>query len=152
MTTRRQFLFAATTLPLAAAVLPTAAVAADPFFYQSRGLAIAGYDPVAYFTDSAPVKGDASFESDWKGARFRFSSAANKATFDADPEAFAPQYGGYCAWAVAQGFTAGIDPDAWHIENDKLYLNYSNRIRRRWLRDVPGNITKGDANWPHVLG
>ena len=120
--------------------------------YQRKGLAIDGYDPVAYFTESDAVRGSADFEADWNGATFRFASAANKAAFEADPEAYAPQYGGYCAWAVSQGYTAKIDPDAWSIENDKLYLNFSRRIRRKWLRDVEGNIAKGDANWPSVLG
>ena len=152
MTTRRQFLTAAATLPVAAAVFPNLAIAGEPPVYQRRGFAIDGYDPVAYFTDADAVRGDDAHTSEWNGATFRFASAANKETFDADPETYAPQYGGYCAWAVANGYTAKIDPDAWSIENGKLYLNFSKRIRRRWLKDVPGNIAKGDANWPSVLG
>ena len=114
-------------------------------------LAVSGHDPVAYFREGRPVKGSADFTVSWKGAEWRFASAANRDAFKADPEAFAPQYGGYCAWAVSQGYTASTDPEAWHIENGKLYLNYSKEVRAQWRRDIPGNIAKGDANWPGVL-
>ena len=103
--------------------------------------------------DGAPhSKGDTDHSSTWNGATWRFASADNKAAFDANPDAYAPQYGGYCAYAVANGYTAKTDPDAWSIVDGKLYLNYSRRVRTRWLEDVPGNIAKGDANWPSVLG
>ena len=78
------------------------------------------------------------------------SSAANRDRFAADPEKYAPQYGGYCAWAVAQGYTAKIDPEAWRIVDGKLYLNYSKDVQTQWSEDIPGNITKGDANWPKL--
>ena len=84
-------------------------------------------------------------------ATWRFSSAANLAAFEADPEAYAPQYGGYCAWAVSQGYTASTDPTAWRIVDGKLYLNYSQGVQRRWEQDIPGNIVKADTNWPKVL-
>lgn len=125
------------------------ALAIDPVFAK-RGLAIRGYDPVAYFTESKPVKGKAEFTHEHEGAVWRFASAANRDAFAAEPERFAPQYGGYCAWAVAQGYTASIDPDAWRIESGKLYLNYSKSVQRRWERDIPGNIAKGDTNWPGI--
>src|SRR3546814_16837754 len=70
----------------------------------------------------------------------------------ADPALYAPQYGGYCAWAVAQGYTASTDPAAWHIEGGKLYLNYSLSVPEDWEEDIPGNIVKGDANWPGQIG
>ena len=84
-------------------------------------------------------------------ATFRFSSAANLAKFKASPAAYAPQYGGYCAWAVANGYTAKGDPKQWRIVNGKLYLNYNAEIQSRWVKDIPGFIRKGDANWPAVL-
>ncbi len=85
------------------------------------------------------------------GANWRFSSAANRDRFAANPTQYAPQYGGFCAWAVSQGYSAPIDPQAWTIHNGKLYLNYDLNIQRRWARDIPGNIIKGDRNWPTVL-
>ena len=114
------------------------------------GVAIEGTDPVAYFTEGRPVEGSNEFEYDWMDATWRFSSQANLEGFKADPDKYAPQYGGYCAWAVAQGYTASIDPEAWRIEGGKLYLNYSKDVQQTWEQDVPGNITKGDANWPQI--
>lgn len=113
--------------------------------------AINGYDPVAYFTQKKPVQGDPSITSMWNGTKWRFSSAENKAKFDADPAKYAPQYGGYCAYAVSQGYTAKTDPDAWSIVDGKLYLNYSKSVRSTWEKDKPGYISKADANWPKVL-
>ena len=113
-------------------------------------VAVGGYDPVSYFA-GAPIKGDAKFSATWKGAEFRFASAANLAKFKADPAAYAPQYGGYCAWAVAGGYTAKGDPLAWKVVNGKLYLNYDQNVQKRWAKDIPGNIAKGDRNWPQVL-
>ena len=120
-------------------------------FYNSRGVAVDGSDVVAYFIENAPVKGDRNITHEWSGATWRFSTEANRDAFAANPEKYAPQYGGYCAWAVSQGYTASTTPEAWKIVNGKLYLNYSKRIQRRWERDIPGNIQTGDANWPSVL-
>ena len=114
-------------------------------------LAVSGYDPVAYFQEGKPVRGNDRFTVTWNGATWRFASAANQDKFRADPKKFAPQYGGYCAWAVSQGYTASTDPEAWHIANGKLYLNYSKSVQSQWQQDIPGNIKKGDANWPDVL-
>lgn len=151
--TRRSFLAAgaaAVALPVAL-TLPRPAMAGEPPVFSARGAAINGYDPVAYFTEGAPVPGDAAFTTMWNGAEWRFSSAETQAMFEGNPERYAPQYGGYCAFAVANGYTAKTDPDAWSVVDDKLYLNFNKRIRSRWLRDVPGNIAAGDANWPSVL-
>ncbi len=137
---------------LALSLLPAPAAAKDPVYTGIfSSLAVSGYDPVAYFTAGQPVEGSADHELAWSGATWRFASAANLAAFQADPQAFAPQYGGYCAWAVAQGSTASSDPTAWRIVDDKLYLNYSHDIQGRWQQDIAGNIAKGDANWPKVL-
>ncbi|MEO8276875.1 MAG: YHS domain-containing (seleno)protein [Thermoanaerobaculia bacterium] len=115
------------------------------------GVAIDGYDPVAYFTDSKPVEGAKEFSFDWNGATWRFASAAHRDLFAMEPAKYAPQYGGYCAWAVSQGYTAGIDPEAWKIADGRLFLNYSLDIQKKWAADMPGNIAKGDANWPKLL-
>jgi YHS domain-containing protein len=114
------------------------------------GTAIEGVDPVAYFTQGKPVEGRSAFSHDWMDATWYFASAENRDQFAADPEKYAPQYGGYCAWAVAQGYTAKIDPEAWKIVDGKLYLNYSKDVQAQWAHDIPGNITKGDANWPKI--
>ena len=109
-----------------------------------------GYDVVAYFTQAKPVEGKRSFTHNWNDAEWRFASAANRDLFAANPEKYAPQYGGWCAWAVSQGYTASIDPEAWRIVDGKLYLNYSKSVQSQWVQDVPGNITKGDRNWPSI--
>ncbi len=150
MITKRTFL-RGTALAIAAAPFANVAIAATPEVFSNGGQAIRGYDPVAYFSEGKPVRGDAAHVHMWNGAEWRFSSEENRAAFAADPEAYAPQYGGYCAWAVAEGYTASTDPDAWKIVDDKLYLNYSRSVQRRWERDIPGNISRGDSNWPAVL-
>jgi YHS domain-containing protein len=114
------------------------------------GVAIKGYDPVAYFTMGRPVEGSRDYEYQWMGATWRFASAENRDVFAADPAKYAPQYGGYCAYAVSQGATADIDPAAWHIEGGKLYLNLSPQVQSIWLKDIPGYIAKADANWPKI--
>jgi YHS domain-containing protein len=114
------------------------------------GTAIEGYDPVAYFEEGKPVEGDSDYTHDWMGATWYFATAANRDLFAADPEKYAPQYGGYCAWAVANGYTAKIDPQAWAVVDDKLYLNYSLDVQKQWQQDVPGNISKADGNWPGI--
>jgi len=97
------------------------------------------------------VLGKAEFEYQWNGATWRFSSGANLAAFKANPEAYAPQYGGYCAKALSEGNLASIDPRAWKIVDGKLYPNYSADVQAQWLEDIPGNIQKADALWPSVL-
>ncbi len=150
MITRRTFLAATAALP-AASLIATPALAAKPSVYATDGIAINGYDPVAYFTMSKPVEGDMAYASDWEGVKMLFSSAKNKAMFDADPEKFAPKYGGYCAYAVSKGGTATTSPDAWTVHEDRLYLNFNTTVRGIWDQDRPGNIAKADANWPGVL-
>ena len=97
------------------------------------------------------MEGSAAFEHKWKGATWRFANAKNLEAFKADPEAYAPQYGGYCAWAVSQGYTASADPSAWRIVGKKLYLNYNREVQQNWEKDAAGNIVKADGNWPKVL-
>ena len=137
---------------LAGAVLAPAPASADGSVNSSflGGVAIEGTDPVAYFAEGKPIEGSSEFEHEWMGATWRFVSAAHRDQFAADPEKYAPQYGGYCAWAVAQGYTAKIDPAAWKIVDGKLYLNYSPGVQSQWQSDVPGNIAQADANWPPI--
>lgn len=134
-----------------ALIFSAVAFALEPVFSDRSGNAINGYDAVAYFTENKPVEGNDAFVHAWNGGTWKFSSADNLQAFMADPEKYAPQFGGYCAWAVSQGYTASTDPDAWHIHEGRLYLNYNKSIQRKWQRDTPGNISAGNANWPDLL-
>ncbi|NQV83666.1 MAG: YHS domain protein [Rhodospirillales bacterium] len=129
----------------------TGALAASEINASSGGVAIEGTDPVAYFREGKALKGSASFTHSWKGATWRFQNKDNRDAFAAAPEKYEPQFGGYCAWAVSQGYTAPIDPEAWTIHDGKLYLNYSKGVRANWSQDIPGNIAKAGKNWPKVL-
>ena len=136
----------------AAAIFSRSAFASEPETFQANGLAIHGYDPVAYFTEGKPVMGSADYTADYKGATWQFASTENLAAFEGDPMKYSPRFGGYCAYAAARGYLAPTVPEAWTIHEDQLYLNYSLRIRDRWSRDISGNIAKGEANWPGILG
>ncbi|MGY5451545.1 YHS domain-containing (seleno)protein [Agarivorans sp. MS3-6] len=126
--------------------------AADPIYTPwFNNLAIKGYDSVAYFTDNKPIEGSEQFEYQWQGATWRFSSAHNLALFKADPEQYAPQYGGYCAYAVAKGKTASIEPEQFTVLNGKLYLNYNASVQQKWQAERDSYIEKADKNWPKVL-
>lgn len=119
-------------------------------YFERNGLAIEGYDPVAYFTDKKAVKGSSEFHAEYQGSVFYLDSAAHRDLFMANPTKFAPRYGGYCAYGMAKGYKAAIDPAAFTVVGDKLYLNYSDTVRTHWLSDIPGYIRKADANWPEV--
>jgi YHS domain-containing protein len=123
----------------------------DPVNKDRKGAGLRGYDPVAYFTEGRPVRGNASYTTTWNGATWFFSSKANKDLFVEEPERYAPQYGGYCAYAVGNNYTADGDPTAWSIEQGKLYVNYNKNVRELWLKDTSNLIQKGDANWPKLL-
>jgi YHS domain-containing protein len=125
--------------------------AASPINIDSNGIAIKGYDPVAYFTMDKPVKGDNTFEYEWEGAKWRFSSQNHMKLFMEDPDKYAPRYGGYCAYGVAVDALFDIQPEAWSIVDSKLYLNKNLDVRETWRKDIPGNIKKADMNWPGVL-
>jgi YHS domain-containing protein len=127
------------------------AMAGQPLTFATGDGAIRGYDPITYFTSGEPTRGKSKYSSKWQGAIYRFSSADNLALFKSDPERYAPQYGGYCAYALAKGAVASTDPEAWSIINGKLYLNFSQDIKKRWSRDIPGHIRTADKNWPGVL-
>ncbi len=118
--------------------------------YATR-LAIDGYDPVAYFTESMAVRGTPDFEFEWKGAKWFFASAENRGRFVQSPESYAPQYGGYCAYAISRGDVARINPEAWSVVGGKLYLNFSKKIRSKWESDRENMIRQADENWPKIL-
>jgi YHS domain-containing protein len=124
--------------------------ATAPVYQTSRG-ALDGYDPVAYFTAGAPAAGKAEFSHEWNGATWRFASAGNLAAFRAAPERYAPQFGGYCAYAVGNNYTAKTSPDAWHIEGGKLYLNFNLEVRETWRARKAELIPSAERNWPAVL-
>jgi hypothetical protein len=129
-------------------VVATASAAAQRVNTDRQGLALKGYDVVAYFVEGRAVPGDVSFEHAVDGVRYRFASAANRDRFAREPQRFLPQYGGFCAWAVSRGYTADTDPLAWRVVDGRLFLNYNRSVQKQWEGDVNGNVTKGDANWP----
>jgi YHS domain-containing protein len=119
-------------------------------FYEKDGAAIRGYDPVAYFEGGKPVKGLPEHRVEHRGSVFLFSSTANRGAFVANPRKYAPQYDGFCAFGVAGGYKASVDPVAFTVVDGRLYLNYSKSVQRQWSADIPGMIAKGNRNWPKV--
>ncbi len=119
---------------------------------QADELAIKGYDTVAYFKDSKAVKGSGSFAFQWHGMTWQFSTKENRDLFAASPEKYAPQYDGWCAWAMTESRLAKTDPEVWKIVDGKLYLNCSQAAYEKWSKDIPGNIKKADAIWPKFQG
>ena len=144
---------------LAVLVLAAAALTASPAFakpapqvnVEADGLAARGYDVTAYFTHGKAVRGSASHEVAYNGATWRFASAKARTRFQSDPAAYAPQFGGYCAWAVSQGYIAPGDPEQWKIVDGKLYLNFNARAKALWEADEAEAIKRGRLNWPAVL-
>ncbi len=137
-----------------------AAVAADKintleksglFGYKPSGIAVRGYDTVAYFTLGKPVEGSDDYTTEWSGALWKFSSREHLDLFVGDPEKYAPQYGGYCAYGVAVGDLVKIEADLWTILDGKLYLNYNNKLNNRWKKDTAGYIEKADASFERLL-
>jgi len=141
-----------TALPVIAALLGSAAAdsTASPVsaVNATDGLALKGYDPVAYFTDGQPTKGADQYSFQWKGAAYRFATAENLQRFKADPEKYLPQYGGYCAYAMSIDRIADIDPSKWAIVAGKLYLNNNLFSQTLWSLNKSGNIASADRNWP----
>ena len=118
--------------------------------FVSGGKAIKGYDAVAFFTESKAVKGQDSLVYHWKDASWLFSSRRNLETFKADPEKYAPQYGGYCAYGVSQGHKAPTETDTWTVISDKLYFNYNKKVKEMWTKDQQGLIEKADQQWAEL--
>ena len=116
--------------------------------FVADGKAIKGYDPVAFFTESRAVRGQDSLMYGWNGADWLFSSRANLDRFRAEPEKYAPQYGGYCAYGTSQGHKAPTQVDTWSVVDGKLYFNYSMKVKEMWMKDRAGFIMKADQQWP----
>ena len=117
---------------------------------DENGVAIHGYDPVAYFAAGEPTEGSAEYSTTHNGVTYHFASAENKAAFEENPEKYLPQYGGYCAFGTAKGKKFDVDPTAWEVVDDKLYLNLNHEVRRRWSEDIPGYIDKADTQWRDI--
>ncbi len=138
---------------LAITMISTQAFALDPTYTALfSNDAIRGYDTVAYFTENKPVKGKSKFSIEYNEATWLFSSEENLALFKGNPEKYAPQYGGYCAYAVSQGSTASIKPELFTIHEGKLYLNYNESINDKWTKNKEAFITDADKNWPELIG
>lgn len=140
------------TLALVFATVSAAPVMAADSIYTSwkNNLAVGGYDTVSFFSGK-PQLGKKEYKFDYAGATWRFSTRGNLDLFKTNPDAFMPQYGGYCAWAVAQNKLAKGLPKYWHVEDGKLYLNFNARIKRRWDKDISGFVAAADENWPEIL-
>ena len=134
-----------------AASTPAFSKPAPEVSVETDQLAARGYDVTAYFLQGKPIRGSAAHQLQYKGATWRFASADGLARFKAAPAAFEPQFGGYCAWAVSQGYVAPGDPEQWKIVDGKLYLNFNARAKELWEADQADAIKRGHANWPGVL-
>ncbi len=146
----RHIVLSACTVAVMATALASAA--RKPEVNIGRGeLALQGYDVVAYATMGKATRGNVQFEQRWNNAVWRFATADHRERFASDPEKYAPQFGGYCAYAVSRGYTADIDPEAFRFVAGRLYLNYSKSVQRLWEKNIPENIAKAQANWPGVL-
>lgn len=121
------------------------------FSYEPSGVAIRGYDTVAYFTEGQPVEGSDEYTTDWEGATWKFSSQEHLDLFNSEPAKYAPQYGGYCAYGVAQESLVKIEPDQWTIVDDKLYLNYNAKLNNEWKKDISGYVSKADELFESLL-
>jgi len=146
------FAFVAAAL-LSACVAPPGKVSVSkpvPALNASGGVAVRGFDVVSYFTDGKAIEGDPASSFVWQGITWQFATAEHRAKFASEPEHYAPQYGGYCAFAVSRGTTADGDPHQWAIVTNKLYLNNNAFAMHLWDKDRPGNIQTGDINWPLI--
>ncbi|MEM9233653.1 MAG: YHS domain-containing (seleno)protein [Pseudomonadota bacterium] len=148
----RIFALIATVLALSVASFSFASAQEKSPVYLMPGsdVAVGGYDAVSFF-DGDAQRGDSGFTARYNGATWHFISAENRDRFMADPASFAPQYGGYCAWAVSEGYLAKGDPRYAQIVAGKLYLNFNMNIQAKWSRDIPGHIARANENWPAVL-
>jgi YHS domain-containing protein len=118
-----------------------------PINTTAENIAVRGFDAVAYFTAEAAVTGDPKYEFVWNGAKWLFANAENLEKFRQNPENYAPQFGGYCSYAVSKGYTADGDPQAWKIVDGKLYLNYNQKVKEMWEAEQDQRIKEGEKNW-----
>lgn len=140
----------AAALAVLLALAAPALAGSPPIFSKDGKVAINGYDPVSYF-DGTPMPGKAEHALMHEGVEWRFATADNLAKFKADPSAYVPQYGGYCAYGVSQGYAVKTEPDVWTVTDGKLYLNYDEDVQSTWEKDIPGYIATADQKWPKVL-
>ena len=152
-TARMMVLCAVLAAALGLLTMPSTDAAAKPRINTIglRGVAIKGYDPVAYFTRRAPTRGSKKFSLRHAGAEWRFANAENKAAFATNPRKYIPAYGGYCAYGVAQGYLVKIEPTAWSVRGGKLYLNYNRSIQRTWNKKPARYIATANKKWPRLL-
>ena len=147
---RRAILAAAIAIPVAGTILRPA-LAQEPVVYAPGGVALGGYDVVAYFTEGHAVMGSETHEIMWHGAVWRFATPEALMEFEMNPAAYAPRYGGYCAYAMAKGAVASTAPEAFTIDEGALYLNFSIAVRTIWREDIAGNVARADGYWPQAL-
>jgi YHS domain-containing protein len=138
----KMILISVTFISLLAGIIGIAAGTAS-----GENVAIKGYDTVAYFTEGKALKGTEDFTSSWHGMTWLFQTRENRDLFAASPEKYAPQYDGWCAWAMTESRKAVTDPEVWKIVDGKLYLNCSHAAYEKWSRDIPGHIKMADENW-----
>ncbi len=120
--------------------------------YSKENIAIEGYDTVSFFNDEKAVKGNQEYSTEWKNTTWLFSNQENLEIFIKSPENYAPQFGGYCAWGVREGYKAPANPgEAWTVYNDKLYLNYNEAVMKGWLEEKKKNISIAKGNWVDIL-
>jgi YHS domain-containing protein len=138
-------------LALTTVAFPTLVAAASPSLnLGAQGVAIHGYDPVAYFTDGKPMKGSAKFSHKMGDATYYFASAKHRDQFAKALEKYTPQFGGFCAMGTALGKKLDVDPQAWKIVDGKLYLNLNKDVQKKWLSDVPGHLRQAEAKWAEI--
>jgi len=131
--------------------LPSLAQAKELNNLDGNGLALQGYDPVGFFTDNRPVKGNQQFQSQYHGATYYFASAEHKAAFDKEPAKYEPQFGGFCAYGASRGKTVPIKIEAWQIVNGRLLMQYDLDVKGKFNTDPQGNLSKADKNWPGLV-
>lgn len=131
-------------------LLSATRLAAAGDYFEVDGLALRGYDPVAYFELNTPTRGVPQHHFTYKGSKFLFASAKNRDAFASDPEKYAPKFGGFCALGTANGYKVATEPDAFKVVGGKLYLNYNRKVLDIWTQDEPGYIARANRNWPEV--
>ena len=140
------------TFVLLAAIIAFAALARanEVVNIDKNGLALQGYDPVGYFTDSKPVKGSPAFTATYKGATYQFASAEHRDMFNQSPAKYEPQFGGFCGYAASINKLAVIMPEYFQVLHDRLILQHNEKAWKLWHEDVEGNLKKADTNWPSL--
>ncbi|MBI1767026.1 MAG: YHS domain-containing protein [Bacteroidetes bacterium] len=137
-------------LTVVAVVVLTNVAFSQSKVFATNGMAINGYDAVAYFTEGKAVKGSESYSTSWNNSTWVFASKESLDKFKSNPEKYSPQFGGFCAFGVSRGYTVQTDPNAWTIVNDKLYLNYNQQVKDDWMKDRDNLISKAEKNWTEL--